>query len=191
MVKKDSLKLSVKLKTIEVIVKELMKIEENDRQDIILFALKQVGFKNIPDTAITSALPSPVRKDREGDSGNGLDMGMDRFVKNKKPENEYQRVAVIAYYLDKKENKKEFKNAEMSKANTNDARQPKISNITDVVTKAQNRYKFLTKGTGKATHQLSVHGEDIVEALPDHVKVKELIASAKSRKSKKKKKNKK
>ena len=67
----------------------------------------------------------------------------------------------------------------------------KISNITDVVTKARDRYKFLTKGTGKANHQLSTHGADVVSALPDQESVKKLIAGAKSRKQRKKKKEKK
>lgn len=187
MAKKSSTQLSAKLKAIEVIVKELQKLDESDRPDVVSFALRQIGL------ASPTNLDSPqLDQNTSGDNSRaGLNMTMADFVKSKKPNNEYQRVAVIAYYLEHKENKKEFKNAEMSKANTEDARQPKISNITNVVTKARDRYKFLTKGTGKATHQLSTHGADIVDALPDQVKVKELIASAKSRKPRKKKKAKK
>ncbi|MBI2635136.1 MAG: hypothetical protein HYW79_01165 [Parcubacteria group bacterium] len=187
MAKKDSLQLSAKLKAIEVIVKELQKLDESDRPDVISFALKQVGLT--PPTNLNS--PQSDSSIAGGSQSAGLDTSMADFVKNKNPKNEYQRVAVIAYYREYKQNRKEFKNAEMSQANTQEARQPKISNITDVVTKARDRYKFLTKGTGKATHQLSTHGADIVNALPDQESVKKLIAGAKSRKPRKKKKEKK
>lgn len=188
MAKNDSSKLSAKLKAIEVIVKELQKLDETDRQDVISFALKQVGL-----AAPLSSQNSPQPNQNIGGRNlvSGLDMGMDKFVSGKKPKDQYQRVVVIAYYLEHKENKKEFKNAEMAKANTVDARQPKIANIADVITKAQNRYKFLTKGMGRATHQLSTHGAEVAEALPDQEKVKGLIAGAKSRKPRKKKKAKK
>ncbi len=183
MAKKDNLQLSAKLKAIEVIVKELQKLNENDRSDVVSFALKQVGLSS-------SSIPSSPQSDQisasEG-SGPDLNKSMADFVKDKNPKNEYQRVAVIAYYREYKQGKKEFKNAEMSQANTSEARQPKISNITDVVTKARDRYKFLTKGTGKAAHQLSTHGADVVNALPDQVAVKTLIANTKTRKRKKKK----
>lgn len=187
MAKRDSLQLSAKLKAIEVIVKELQKLDEGDRPDVVSFSLKQVGLTS--PTNLNS--PQPDQNIGGGSQGAGLDVSMADFVKNKNPKNEYQRVAVIAYYREYKQNKKEFKNAEMSQANTAEARQPKISNITDVVTKARDRYKFLTKGTGKATHQLSTHGADIANALPDQESVKKLIANAKSRKPRKKKKEKK
>ena len=180
MAKKSGSKLSAKLKAIETIVKELQKLEEGDRSDVISFALKQVGLA--PHT------PSPEGGATGEDTTSGLNLSMADFVKSKRPQNEYQRVAVIAYYREHKQDKNEFKNAEMSQANTTEARQPKISNITDVVTKARDRYKFLTKGTGKATHQLSTHGSDVVDALPNHEKVKELLTNTKSRKPRKKKK---
>jgi len=185
MAKTESTKLSSKLKAIEVIVKELQKLEEQDRQGVISFALDQLGMKSIQGSTVP--LGGAGQSATPGNSSTGINNSMADFVKNKKPQNEYQRVAVIAYYLEHKDRKKEFKNIEMSKANTENARQPKISNITDVVSKARDRYKFLTKGMGKATHQLSTHGADIVEALPDEAKVKTLIAEGKSRKTQKKK----
>lgn len=190
MAKKDSSKLSAKLKAIEVVVKELQKLDEGDRQDVISFALKHVGLTNNP-ASTNIGSPQPGQNTSGNSLAVGLDMGIDRFVSSKKPKDQYQRVAVIAYYLEHKENKKEFKNAEMAKANTVDARQPKIANIADVIIKAQNRYKFLTKGMGKATHQLSTLGADVVEALPDQEKVKGLLAGARSRKPRRKKKVKK
>ena len=173
MAKSESSRLTSKLKAIEVIVKELQKLEEQDRQGVVSFALDQVGMaasaQNLGGSMVTTGIRQVIDP---GNSPSAIINSMAEFVKNKKPLNEYQRVAVIAYYLEHKEGKKEFKNAEMSKANTETARQPKIANITSV---------------GKATHQLSTHGADIVEALPDESKVKALIAEGKSRKTRKKK----
>ncbi len=183
MAKKEDSKLTAKLKTIEVIVRELQKLDPSDQSDVVAFALKQIGLN-------TTAIQYPVGDQKPGGGQQNTNLNgvsMADFVKSKKPANEYQRVAVIAYYREHNQNQKEFKNIEMSQANTTEARQPKISNITDVVTKARDRYKFLTKGTGKATHQLSTHGEDVVNALPDQGAVKQLIADSKSRKPRKKK----
>ena len=90
MAKKDSLQLSAKLKAIEVIVKELQKLDEGDRPDVISFALKQVGL-----ISPTNLNPPQSDSNIAGGSQNaGLDMSMADFVKNKpqmkniSPENE-------------------------------------------------------------------------------------------------------
>ncbi len=191
MAKNDSSKLSAKLKAIEVIVRELQKVDNGDRSQVVLFALKHIGLTNITPPTTNPNSPQSGQNIGGGNSAVGLDMSIDRFIRDKKPKDQYQRVAVIAYYLEHKENKKEFKNAEMATVNTKDARQSPIRNIADVITKAQNRHKFLTKGMGNATHQLSTLGADVVEALPDQEKVKGLIAGVKSQKPRKKKKAKK
>jgi hypothetical protein len=183
MAKKSDQGLVSKLKAIETIVNVLQELDEEARGDVVSFALRQVGMASVSSGESKTVIQPPSNY-----GNSSVDGSMDKFVKVKNPQNEYQRVAVIAYYLEHKQGKKEFKNAEMSLANTNEARQPKISNITDVVNKATLRYKFLTKGTGKATHQLSTHGSDVVEALPNHERVTELIAAAKKGKPKKKKK---
>lgn len=182
---KDGSKLAKKLQAIKIIVTELEKLDEDERGDVISFALKQVGIEGYSDSKPLVA--GSVSPDFDpGKSGEVDHLPLDQFVKSKKPANEYQRIAVIAYHIERKDGKKEFKNAELSEANI-EARQPKIANITAVMSKAQERYKFFTKGAGKATHQLSTHGTDIVEALPDLGKVKELMAESKTRVTKKKK----
>lgn len=183
MIKKDNSQLSKKLNAIRRIVEELLKLDEDDRPDVVSFALKQIGLSS----SSVSGFPSRDQNSVDDGPDTNLDESMADFVKSKKPQTEYQRVAVIAYYREHKQGKKEFKNAEMSQANTQEARQSKISNITDVVSKARDRYKFFTKGAGKATHQLSTLGADIVNALPDQEEVRALIADSKTRKRKKKK----
>ena len=90
----------------------------------------------------------------------------------------------------KRKPESEFKNREMAAANLK-ARQSKIANIADTISKARNRYGFLTKGIAAATHQLSTLGEEMVEALPDQEKVKTIVDGARTRKPRKRKKTKK
>lgn len=184
--KQEESKLDLKLKAIKSIVDELTPLEEKDRQDIISFVLKElslsVGIK------ATETTPPPLVMGTSLGGSTKIDSGksMDRFVSEKKPANLYQRIAVIAYYLKFKEGKTEFKNTEIDKINTTQARQPRIGNITDVIAKAQNPYKFLTKGIAPATHQLSVLGEEVVEALPSQEEIKRILKDSKTRKTRKK-----
>lgn len=182
---KEKSKIDSKLETIKVIVNELEKLKIEDRREVVDFALKQVDLGE----SKTLTTQYPIRNEGlplPGSEGIG-NMEIDKFVTVKKPIDHYQRIAVLAYYLKHKEQKSEFKNPEMTKANTI-ARQPRIGNIVDAIAKAQNRYKFLTKGLGSATHQLSTLGEEVVNALPDQEKVKVIIKAGKSRVPKKRKK---
>ena len=177
MVKNEPSKdLLMKLKAIENIVKELEMLAQEDREDVINFALKQVG---ISQTSLSNTR-AITGKDVSADCS-----GIDKFVSSKKPADQYQRVAVLAYYLQHCENIKEFKNKEIAEANLR-AKQSKIGNMSDVVSKAETRYKFLTKGISGKTRQISTLGENIVETLPDQDKVKTIIESSKKGKRRKK-----
>ncbi|XOB42409.1 MAG: hypothetical protein ACKKMP_03560 [Candidatus Nealsonbacteria bacterium] len=169
MAEKEKLKLSIKLKAIENIVKELNKFSEEERIDIIDFALKQLGIRQL------SLSPKGISPEKE--EVPPVSKSIDKFVAEKNPKDQYQRVAVLAYYLKHSEKVNEFKNKEIDLANRR-ARQAKIGNPADVIGKAETRYGFLTKGV-KTGRQLSTLGEKIVDALPDHEKVKAIIKSSK------------
>lgn len=176
--------LKLKLKAIKIITEELEGLKEDDRLDVLSFVLKQLKLEgsmiNIDNSVlIESNLPN------EG-SDTTIHDTMDKFVSRKKPADLYQRIAVIAFYLKFKEGKDEFKNSEIDKINTAQARQPKIGNIADVIAKAQNRHKFLTRGISPATHQLSTLGEEIVSALPNQEEVRRLITENRPKRKRKK-----
>ncbi|MEK7149668.1 MAG: hypothetical protein AAB757_01705 [Patescibacteria group bacterium] len=176
--------LESKLKAIKIITEELEGLKEDDRLDILSFVLKQLKLDgsmiNIDNSGlIESNLPSVGSDTTINDT-------MDKFVSRKKPTDLYQRIAVIAFYLKFKEGKDEFKNSEIDKINTVQARQPKIGNIADVIAKAQNRHKFLTRGISPATHQLSILGEEIVSVLPNQDEVKRLIMENRPKRRRKK-----
>jgi len=178
MPKKDTKKsLDIKLATIKTIVTALEKITPEERNSVIDFVCKEIGVDR-------SSQPTGADVSLKGEIP-GPKVDIDKFVKEKKPADQYQRVAVLAYYLKHFESTDEFKNKEIASANLR-ARQSRIGNLADVISKADTRYHFLTKGIAIGTRQLSTHGEEVVEAMPDQEKIKTLIKSFKTRKPRRK-----
>jgi len=93
------------------------------------------------------------------------------FMANKRPDNFYERVACLAYYLEKFAGISEVKTEEIRKANT-DARLSKMTNPALFVKHATHTYGYLTS-LGKRKFALSTRGEAVVDALPDRAKVEE------------------
>jgi hypothetical protein len=105
-----------------------------------------------------------------GQSGVGNANNIQAFCKAKKPTDTYQRLACLAYYLERVENKIDISVKELIKANV-DARQADISNASAFLAKATGRHGYFTKAPhGKK--RLSSRGEAIVEALPNQEAVK-------------------
>jgi hypothetical protein len=99
-------------------------------------------------------------------------MTIKQFIAQKHPENFYQRVACLAYYLAHAADMPHFKTKDISKANT-DAAASKFSNATAFVNDATAKYGYLS-AAGGGNKQISAFGEQVVEALPDREKVKQL-----------------
>jgi hypothetical protein len=106
-----------------------------------------------------------------------------QFIAQKRPNNVYQRVACLAYFLTHAANTPHFKTKDISKANT-DAAGPKLSNAASFVRDATSKYGYLS-AAGKGAKQITVFGEDVVQALPDQEKVKHLHADNSTRGRKK------
>jgi hypothetical protein len=122
------------------------------------------------------------------ESGGGSLGHIKDFVVKKQPNTLYERVACLAYYLEKSKGMTAFNAKDVEKANT-DARQGKIDNPASVLSDATRKYGFLAQvGGGKKA--LTAKGEALVEALPDREKAKEALKKhrrrvRKSRKTKK------
>jgi hypothetical protein len=95
------------------------------------------------------------------------------FFKQKKPTNNVERIACLAYYLTHYKNTPMFKTSDLTKLNT-EAAQPKMGNPSQAVQDAT-RAQFLT-AAGGGKKQITSRGEAFVEALPDEVKVKQALA---------------
>lgn len=103
---------------------------------------------------------------------NGKTRDAKAFLKEKKPVNEVQRVAVLAYYLDRYSETKEFKTPDLVTLNQ-EAGGLRIGNPARAVDNATRRSKYLVSVKG-GKKKISAHGEDVVDALPDQSKVSEI-----------------
>lgn len=115
------------------------------------------------------SLPGATGGSGVGASGNTPPRDAKTFLKEKRPVNEVQRVAVLAYYLDRYSETKEFKTPELVALNQ-EAGGLKIGNPTRAVDNATRRSNYLVAIKG-GKKKISAHGEDVVDALPDQAKV--------------------
>ena len=105
-----------------------------------------------------------------------------KFLIEKRPNTNVERVACLAYYMAHYRDMREFKTIDINKLNT-EAAQTKLSNPSHVIRDAV-RAGYLTAAT-KDTKQLSADGERYVEALPDRNAAKE-VRPRSSRRSRRK-----
>lgn len=88
-----------------------------------------------------------------------------RFVQEKLPQTDVERIAVLAYYLASNRGVQHFKTSDLTALNT-EAAQRRFSNAADAASNAMKSSGFLADA-GKGMRQLTVKGEEAVEALPD------------------------
>lgn len=119
-------------------------------------------------------------------TGNGLPNGspspdrpqsVKQFLKDKKPDADIQRIAVLGYYLNNYADQDAFNVTDLIKLNT-EAGGVKIGNPHRAMDNATRGAGFLTNLPGKKK-KVSALGEEIVEALPDQAEVKRIQAEQK------------
>jgi hypothetical protein len=97
---------------------------------------------------------------------------MESFLAAKKPESYYERVACLAYYLEKIAGRADLKTLDITRANA-EAHLSKLPNPAFVY-HAASSYGFLMRlGGGRLT--ISKRGQALVEALPDRAKVRQAL----------------
>jgi hypothetical protein len=97
------------------------------------------------------------------------------FMTQKRPQNNYERVACLAYYLEKFKEMADVGTKDIVDANT-EARLPKMSNPAVFIKHATHTYGYLNS-LGQRRLAVSSRGEALVEALPDRTKVDAALAS--------------
>ena len=108
-----------------------------------------------------------------------------QFLRTKKPQSEVERVACLAYFLNHVRGEMHFKAGDIDKLNLEAAGDP-FKNLPKTMGNAIYGSGFLAP-VGGGKRQLTAYGEDVVNALPDRVKVRALTeAKPKRRYSKKK-----
>ena len=99
---------------------------------------------------------------------------IEAFIKSKRPNNNYQRLACLAYYLEHFQQQREVSSKELKQAQS-DSRQSPFSNLPLALMHATSSYGFLAP-CGKGKKQLTSRGKAVVEALPDQAAVKTALA---------------
>lgn len=150
-----------KLEAIETIVSALKDFEEADANDIIAFARKHLGFGA---TAVAQTFSG-------GSTAQSVQQppvdSIARFVAEKSPHTDHQRVAVLGYFLFHARGVSSFSLKDLVAANT-EARHPAFSNISVAVNKALTRYKYISQAQGgqRGLYSITVQGDKLVESLP-------------------------
>ena len=101
------------------------------------------------------------------------DVTAKRFVQEKAPQTDVERIAVLAYYLSNYRGVEHFKTADLTALNT-EAAQRKFSNAADAASNALKGSGFLADA-GKGMRQLTAKGEEAVEALPNREALKAVM----------------
>ena len=93
-----------------------------------------------------------------------------RFVQDKAPKTDVERIAVLAYYLARFRGTERFQTSDLTELNT-EAAQPRFSNAANSASNAVKSSGLLTDA-GKGQRQLTLKGEELVEALPVETQLK-------------------
>jgi hypothetical protein len=104
------------------------------------------------------------------------DLTPKQFMAQRKPANNYERVACLGYYLTHFREMPHFKTADINKLNIEAAHS--FSNAALFVMHATSSYHYLSSAGG-GKKQITTLGEAVVEALPDRAKVQVAIAEHK------------
>ena len=113
----------------------------------------------------------PIKISREPKFSSTEEPTPKEFLLQKRPNTNVERVACLAYYLAHYRDIPQFNTIDINKLNT-EAAQIKLSNPSYAVKDAV-RAGYLAAAT-KGMRQLSAHGEQYVEALPDRSAAKEV-----------------
>jgi hypothetical protein len=116
------------------------------------------------------------QKNEQGQQPLSKDLTPKQFMAQKKPGNNCERVACLAYYLTNYRDTPHFKTPDIDKLNTESAHH--FTSARQLVADATNAYHYLS-AAGAGKKQITTLGEAVVEALPDRAKVKTAIAEHK------------
>lgn len=148
------------------------------------------GADVYPESSVAQRAASAVESERRGVAqpsfSEDRSISAKAFMIEKRPQQDTERIACLAYYLTHYRDQPTFKTLDLSKLNT-EAAQIKLSNPARAVDSATAAHFLIPAGGG--AKQLSAIGEVYVQALPDRSAAKEAIASLKKKRAKVKPRN--
>jgi hypothetical protein len=165
------------LEALSAVLEALDGLEPAEQEFVMNTASGRLGIKAAP--ARPNAGGSGGESGNSGSAGErggsrtqGQPQNAKQFLKEKKPDSDIQRIAVLAYYLNNYGEKEAFDAKDLVKLNT-DAGGVKIGNPSRAMDNATRGAGFLTNLPGRKK-KISAHGEEVVDALPDQNEVKRL-----------------
>jgi hypothetical protein len=171
---------SQELEALGTILGVLEPLDDEKRRFVLKTAYERLGIAN-PVTPKAGDAPANARN--AGGSGVTPNFATldgvtpKAFLKAKKPITDVQRVACLAYYLTNARQMAHFKTKDITSLNT-EAAGDRFSNAALAVNNATNQNRFLAPA-GKGNKQITGHGEDVVNALPDQEAVNAAVAGYK------------
>lgn len=176
------------LEALKNILSTLEPLNEDQRKFVLKTAAERFGLVIPKNQNFEDAVNSEVTPFETKSQKSLANMTPKEFVKIKNPDSDVLRVVCLAYYLTHARKQPHFKSEEIAKLNTEAAYQ-NFGNPLKTVNNAMARSHFLAPAGG-GKKQITAHGEDVVNALPDLEAVGEIIKKYKKSKRAKPKKNK-
>lgn len=176
------------LEALRQVLSTLEPLNDDQRKFVLKTVAERFGLiipknQNFEETSDSDVAPTETKT-----SKSLANITPKEFVKRKSPDSDVLRVACLAYYLTYARKQSEFKSEDIAKLNTESAAQ-NFGNPLKTVNNAMARSHFLAPAGG-GKKQITAHGEDVVNALPDLKAVAELVKKYKKSKRAKPKKNK-
>ncbi|MDA8002180.1 MAG: hypothetical protein MPL62_12950 [Alphaproteobacteria bacterium] len=178
--------LQSKQEVLQRMIGMLNPMSDQDRLSIInsILAFYNLSHPAIAGEASTSA-DVATKSGRDPIFSGHEELHPKSFLSAKSPQTDVERVACLAYYLANYRDKKYFTTADISALNV-EAAQRKLSNPS-LAMKNAIACDYLVDAKQKKSKQLSVFGEDYVDALPDREAVKAVRARHFPKRKKRKK----
>lgn len=159
----------------------LESLDEEGRQRALAWLADALGVTSL-------ARPKPPR-DKEANAGRDLtdggvgELDAKGFLAAKNPRSDVERVTCLAYFITHGRGVRHFKTRELTSLNV-DAAGARFSNISQAAKDAV-KVDYLASVGREGKRQITAFGEAVVEALPDRVKVKEILEQRGRRRRKK------
>ena len=156
---------------VDKIIQDLLPLDQHSRLRVYRTIETFFGFENsYPVAARNADNRVPVNVSREPQFSSN-EKTPKEFLLEKRPDTNVERVACLAYYLAHYRDIPQFNTIDINKLNT-EAAQTKLSNPSQAVSDAV-KTGYLA-AAAKGMKQLSMHGEQYVEALPDRDAAREV-----------------
>jgi hypothetical protein len=154
------------------VLNALHDLNADDARWVIEAACKKVGLTTPSADAGEDGHRRPGSTHQSADAERALTAPKD-FMRKKSPATDVQKVACLGFYLAHFRNQREFKTADLTALN-NEADGLKIGNATQAVNNATQQNHFFSPA-GKGNKRITTLCEDVVDALPDQEKVKQVM----------------